>query len=105
MSSNSALASLALSYARKLDIAIRSNDEDDTKLLLKEPLLNPNVTVTAIFIASSWAELSLLGWCAVCSLVGLVSELLSSASSEGGVVVGTFLYVSLQRNATSWLCF
>jgi hypothetical protein len=41
----SALHSLALSYARKLDIAVRSGSEDDTALLLCEPLLNPNIKV------------------------------------------------------------
>lgn len=41
----SALHSLALSYARKLDIAVRSGSEDDTTLLLCEPLLNPNIKV------------------------------------------------------------
>jgi hypothetical protein len=41
----SALQSLSMSYARKLDIAVRAGAEDDTVLLLCEPLLNPNIKV------------------------------------------------------------
>jgi len=35
--------SLLLSYARKLDIAVRSNNLDDVELILKEPLITPNI--------------------------------------------------------------
>jgi hypothetical protein len=44
----SALQSLSMSYARKLDIAVRAGAEDDTVLLLCEPLLNPNIKVRPV---------------------------------------------------------